>query len=491
MKRRSISTVAVLVFILLVSVELLAQDPNTNKISQSEKTMTNPNDLFEEMLKKAETGDAKSQNEIGWMYCEGQGVLRNNEEAVKWFRRSAEQGYAEAQYGLGNMYLRGRGVPEDYKEACEWFKKSAKQGLAEAQSKFGWMCYEGQGIKQDYKLAFEWSRKSAEQGYALAQNMLGVMYENGEGVQRNYEEAVKWYTESAEQGYAGAQIGLGRMYENGKGVTKDYIQAYKWYILAEAQGRRSFKDSIEDRMTNEEIAEAQRLSKEFKPKTAEQAKAEAENPDKAKVKSNGTGFFITPNGYLITAHHVVKDVAVIQILTDKGLKSAKVVRVDAANDIAVLKIDGIQTTALSVQSSRDVKVGQEIFTLGYPNIQFQGTEAKYTQGNISSLSGIGDDPRLFQISAAVQPGNSGGPLLDAEGQVVGLVVAKLDEIAMAKETGSLPQNVNYALKSSFVLSFLESLPELNGKLLEPKKENLSRTQVVEKTSKAVVMVLCY
>jgi len=72
-----------------------------------------------------------------------------------------------------------------------------------------------------------------------------------------------------------------------------------------------------------------------------------------------------------------------------------------------------------------------------------------------------------------------------------LVVSKLDEIATAKETGSLPQNVNYALKSSFVLSFLESLPELNGKLVEPKKEKLSRTQVVEKSSKAVVMVLCY
>jgi S1-C subfamily serine protease len=104
---------------------------------------------------------------------------------------------------------------------------------------------------------------------------------------------------------------------------------------------------------------------------------------------------------------------------------------------------------------------------------------------------MGDDPRLFQISTAVQPGNSGGPLLDGDGQVVGLVVAKLDEIATAKETGSLPQNVNYALKSSFVLSFLESLPELNGKLVEPKKAGLSRTQVVEKASKAVVMILCY
>ena len=104
---------------------------------------------------------------------------------------------------------------------------------------------------------------------------------------------------------------------------------------------------------------------------------------------------------------------------------------------------------------------------------------------------MGDDVRLFQISAAVQPGNSGGPLLDGEGQVVGLVVAKLDEIATARATGSLPQNVNYAMKSSFLLGFLEALPELNGRLAGGRKKGLSRTEVVEECGKAVVMVLCY
>ena len=81
--------------------------------------------------------------------------------------------------------------------------------------------------------------------------------------------------------------------------------------------------------------------------------------------------------------------------------------------------------------------------------------------------------------------------MDGEGQVVGLVVSKLDEIATAQATGSLPQNVNYALKSSFLLGFLEALPELNGRLAGGKKAGLSRTAVVEECAKAVVMVLCY
>jgi S1-C subfamily serine protease len=112
---------------------------------------------------------------------------------------------------------------------------------------------------------------------------------------------------------------------------------------------------------------------------------------------------------------------------------------DLANDIAILKAEVIKSTAIPVQTSRRVLVGDEVFTLGFPNIQFQGIEAKYTHGHINSLTGMSNDPRMFQISAAVQPGNSGGPLLNIEGLVVGMVVAKLDEMATVRETGSLPQ----------------------------------------------------
>jgi S1-C subfamily serine protease len=347
---------------------------------------------------------------------------------------------------------------------------------------------------QDYQEAFKWFTKAAEQGHAGAQLILGVMYYNGKGVPQDYKEAVRWFTRSAEQGNAEAQAYVSRMYYYGQGVPEDYVQAYKWCNLAAARGFESAKearDMLRKGMSPAQIAEAQRLSREFRPRMGEHAALAVREPASKAIKSNGTGFFITADGYLLTAYHVVKEAATLQVWTDGRLIPARLVRVDAVNDIALLKLDGLKVASLPVISSRDVRTGLDVFTLGFPNIQLQGTEVKYTHGNISSLTGAGDDPRLFQISVPVQPGNSGGPLLDEQGQVIGVVIAKLDEISTARATGSLPQNVNYALKSSLVLSFLESLPELSIRLEQTKNKGLSRTQVVKQSDNAVVMVFGY
>ena len=143
---------------------------------------------------------------------------------------------------------------------------------------------------------------------------------------------------------------------------------------------------------------------------------------------------------------------------------------------------------MSVVLSGPVRTGDAVFTLGFPQVQLQGAEAKFTDGSISSLSGIAGDPKFFQISVPVQPGNSGGPLLDASGNVVGIVVSRLDAIGTLLATGSLPQNVNYALKSSFVLPLLESLPGVSERLQKPVK--LDRPAAIEKTKNAVGLVVC-
>lgn len=368
----------------------------------------------------------------------------------------------------------------------------AQDYTEEAQTNYGvGLLY---SLKQDYQEAFKCFTKAAEQGHAGAQLMLGVMYYDGEGVPQDYKEAARWLIRSAEQGNADAQAYVSRMYYYGQCVPEDYVQAYKWCNLAATQGFESAKearDMLRKKMSPAQIAEAQRLSREFRPRIGEDAASAAREPGATAIKSNGSGFFITADGYLLTAYHVIKEAAALQIWMNGRLTPARIVRVDAANDIALLKVDGLTVAALPVMSSRNVRTGMDVFTLGFPNIQLQGTEVKYTQGNISSLTGAGDDPRLFQISVPVQPGNSGGPLLDEQGQVIGMVIAKLDEIFTARATGSLPQNVNYALKSSLFLSFLESLPELSGRLVQTKNNGLSRTQVVKQSGNSVVMVLGY
>ena len=130
-----------------------------------------------------------------------------------------------------------------------------------------------------------------------------------------------------------------------------------------------------------------------------------------------------------------------------------------------------------------------MFTLGFPNILLQGIEPKLTRGDINCPSGIQDDQRFFQISAAIQPGNSRGPLVDVCGNVIGIVEARLDDLVTLETSGALPQNVNYALKSSYLIAFLDSVPKLAGKLKEPHTEkNRPFNEVVQEVQKATVMV---
>jgi hypothetical protein len=113
------------------------------------------------------------------------------------------------------------------------------------------------------------------------------------------------------------------------------------------------------------------------------------------------------------------------------------------------------------------------------------------KGEIASLSGAGDDARYFQISVPVQPGNSGGALVDERGNVVGVVSAKLNASAALAMSGTLPENVNYAVKSSYLLSFLESVPDVASKLKEASAKEKKFEDVVKEAEQAAVLVLVY
>jgi S1-C subfamily serine protease len=206
--------------------------------------------------------------------------------------------------------------------------------------------------------------------------------------------------------------------------------------------------------------------------------------------ASGTGFFITDDGYLITNNHVVKDATQIRVVTSAGNNLARVVKVDKLNDIALLKAEG-RFAALPIASSRVVKLGGTVATIGFPHISLQGFAPKLAKGEIASLSGAGDDPRYFQISVPVQPGNSGGALVDERGNVIGIVSAKLDASVALAASGALPENVNYAVKSSLLLSFLESVPDVDAKLKKPNTADEKFEDVAKQAQDAAVLVLVY
>jgi S1-C subfamily serine protease len=169
--------------------------------------------------------------------------------------------------------------------------------------------------------------------------------------------------------------------------------------------------------------------------------------------STGTGFAIGDGSVIVTAHHVVDGCTAIQI---PDLGTATVLKSDPRADLAILKPSRPLPIGLRFRSGRSVKLGEEIVVIGYPLRGLLSSPPTVTTGIVSSLAGIRDDRTEMQISAPVQPGNSGGPVLDRSGNVVGVVESKLDAIKAAIVTGDIPQNVNFAIHSSIVASLLDS-----------------------------------
>ncbi len=210
-------------------------------------------------------------------------------------------------------------------------------------------------------------------------------------------------------------------------------------------------------------------------------------PDGDSLKSSGTGFFISDDGYLLTNWHVVEDATRVKVKCKQGILPAEVIKSDRIKDLALLKIKG-QFRALPFALENNVSLGESAFTIGFPNVQLQGLEPKFTDGKISSLSGLRDDPNRYQISVPVQPGNSGGPLVDHNGKVIGVVVARLNDLGVLQTSGSLPQNVNYAIKGQVALGFAQAQPQVH---LASFKDSANQEEAVKNVQDSVAMVLVY
>jgi S1-C subfamily serine protease len=206
--------------------------------------------------------------------------------------------------------------------------------------------------------------------------------------------------------------------------------------------------------------------------------------------TTGTGFAVTNDGHIVTNFHVVDGTKAITVRTFDGVElAARLVKVDAAHDLAVLKV-ARNLPALAIGDSRQVRPGAYALTVGYPLVPVQGQEAKVTDGMVNSLSGFSGDVRLFQISVPVQPGNSGGALVGKDGSVIGIVSAKLSDLAVLARTGQMPQNVNYAIKSNYLTELLISVAGVESQLVAPRPEPFPDTQsLAEAVSRSTVLIL--
>jgi S1-C subfamily serine protease len=172
---------------------------------------------------------------------------------------------------------------------------------------------------------------------------------------------------------------------------------------------------------------------------------------------NGTGFVVSTAGHIVTNYHVIGRCVgdISGNLAGQGNITLRVVSKDETNDLALLQAPTALKEAASIRATA-IHSGDGIITIGYPFHGLLTSDFTVTTGIISSLSGILNDTRYLQISAAVQPGNSGGSLLDTSGNVVGVVAEKLNALKFAKATGEIPEAINFAIKTGAVRDFLDN-----------------------------------
>jgi len=203
----------------------------------------------------------------------------------------------------------------------------------------------------------------------------------------------------------------------------------------------------------------------------------------------GSGFFVSSEGHIITNEHVVRGCEKLTAV-DQDRNQIPLVLIDISKDfdIALLKARIRPKSTAKFGIIKSVKQGDTIVTYGFPLAGLLSSSGNVSTGLITATEGLGDDPNMLQISAPVQPGNSGGPLADTTGAVIGIIVGKIKSSTFVKLFDDIPQNINFAIKEEPVLQFLKK----NGAVIRHvnSKENISMRTLTEKLKEITVQIVC-
>jgi S1-C subfamily serine protease len=418
--------------------------------------------------KDAEAGDARCQNYLGVLSELGHGTVPDAAEAMRLFRLAAMQGLAAAQYNLGRHFAAGLGVRKDEAEAARWY------------------------------------RMAAEQGSPAAQNALAILNATGRGVLRDHQAALELFRRAAASGYALAQLNLAVAFDHGRLMRRDPLRAYIWYSIAArlgsdqtlreqaAQGR----DRMAQKIPLSEIETARVAARSWTPGSPDPdegmgppRRSARRSRDGERLSSGGSGFIVNRSGDVLTNHHVVDGCRELHIMRNEKPVVATLVATDPADDLAILRLPEPVGDSAPLRGDTPVKPGEAVVVVGFPLQGLLSSEASVTAGIISRLAGPHDDTHQLQITAPVQPGNSGSPLLDASGAVVGIVVAKLNGLRIVKRTGTIPENINFAVNAKYGRALLDrsGVPYQTASA----DETLSTTEIAERALKFTVLVQCY
>ena len=363
--------------------------------------------------------------------------------------------------------------------------------------------------ERDETEAIRFFRLAAKRGLAIAQCHLGLAYERGlgvtpdqaeagHGIAKDHARAIEVLRHAADRGYVPAQIALAFELERYWGAARQPVRAYMWYLIAARTSSNQKlrvraiqgQDRLRMEFSSQEIIAARSAAESWTPigprlefgplgarpvSPSDQVSKSSSTP---KPTSSGSGFFVSHDGDLVTDNHVIEGCRELRIVRDDKSNTARVVATDAGADLAVLRLPGTAGDIASFRTDLE-KPGEAVIVAGYPLQGLLTSKASVTTGIISALAGPKEDKNLLQITAPVQPGNSGGPLLDKFGNVVGVIVSKLDALRVAKVTDDLAQNINFAIKIGAAVNFMEA-----NDIRSSEKENASPLEATDNAERA-------
>lgn len=413
------------------------------------------------MFKAHEAGNTRATYNLGQMYLSGNLVNKDETKGIALVRQSADLHYPQAEAMMGSWIAGGRyGFTKDEAIALAWFQAAAAQNNAMAMGWLGSYYEEGKaGLTADKLVALDWYKKGGERGYAYALESAGRMYALGRGVSPDGAEALRWFKRAAATGYVSSYSWIGSVYDFGRGgVAKAPGLAYAWYAAVPANAsEQDLKHAAEGKerviklLSPTELEEANKQSKTIVGQTiaTELIARAASTPAAARKDVYGSGVVVSRAGDIVTNEHVVRGCQKIRI-QPQGL-DAKLVAKDPRNDLALLRVEGASLAAMKFRSGKGLRMGDELVVMGYPLPGILSSGAVVTTGIVNALTGVSDDTSGFQLSAAVQPGSSGGPIFDHNGLLVGIVRA------MIPSNGPIPaQNINFGINLPTLSSFLDA-----------------------------------
>jgi len=477
-----------------------------------------------ELLRQAaDQGSGTAQALYGQALLHGTGgLVVDREAAIGWLRKSADQENLNGLHILGLALVTGDSLPRDVEAGFKLLRRAVDKGDPAAAEALGMMFWRGEQVQKDHAQAVTWLRQAADKGLASAQNEYAFALWNGDGIAQDRTEAVTWLRKAADKGNSAAQFGLGEAYLNGAGVARDVVEAESWYMLAAINASpadnkancEKKRDQTAALLLPSELIRARDLAAARSGKPSAQFVTNAVPPAMPRPPSAlppasaipplpapfpggatpgitaGTGFFVNRDGTVLTDSHVVAACHTIRVTPSDAPSSgeATLIARDQVNDLAVLKTHLAPVGVARFREDKPMRPGDGVVAIGYPLSSLLSREANVTVGVISALAGPRGDSRYFQITAPIQKGNSGGPLADMSGNIVGIIESKLNAATIQRVYDDMPQNVSFATKAELMRRFLAD----NGIAAQggPAKETLSAADVGERVKQATVLIEC-